>query len=349
MLSFLIPARQEEWLGRTIDSILCAVRGDVEIVAVLDGAWTDPPIPDHPQVRLVHLPQPIGQRAATNLAARIARGDYICKIDAHCTVAEGFDVEMVRAIDECGADTTVIPAMLNLHAFNWACRSCGAETYQGPMPVVCATCQGRGPFERVVYWDLNAGGVPGRAMRTEFWRFDHDLHFQYHGPVRTDQRKADVADVMSSIGACFVMRRDRFFVLGGLDEAHGSWGQYGTEIACKSWLSGGRQVVCRRTWFAHLFRTQGAGFGFPYSIKASEQESARQYSRRVWLNNLWRGQARPLSWLIDYFEPVRGWHAAGDPQESPDVRKKRLARLEAVRSAGAMFTAGAAAIALPIH
>jgi len=38
--------------------------------------------------------------------------------------------------------------------------------------------------------------------------------------------------------------------LEGLDERHGFWGQFGTEISCKSWLSGGRQVVNKKTWFA---------------------------------------------------------------------------------------------------
>lgn len=334
--SFLIPARNEEFCARTVEDILAHARGDFEIIVVLDGAWADPPIKDSQRVRIIYKPEPIGQRAATNLAARLATGKYICKLDAHCSIAEGFDCSMMAAVKECGRDTTAVPAMCNLHAFSWSC-ACGNETYQGPTPTICAKCQQPGPFKRVMYWDLNAGGVPGRKMRTEFWRFDSDIHFAYHGPVRPGQADAPIADVMSSVGACFVMRRDRFIEIGGLDEAHGSWGQFGVEIACKSWLSGGTHVVARNTWFAHLFRTQGGDFAFPYPMRGSDQERARKHSRHLWLGNNWPGQTRPLSWLIEHFAPIRGWHKPSERKEDEAVRVARMKRLEEVMAAGSKF------------
>jgi hypothetical protein len=112
--------------------------------------------------------------------------------------------------------------------------------------------------------------------------------------------------VMCFVGAAFFMQRSRFWELGGLDEGHGSWGQMGVEISCKSWLSGGRMVVNKKTWFAHLFRTQ-PGFGFPYEMHYADQERAREYSRDLWLNNKWEGQVLPLSWLVDKFAPVPDW------------------------------------------
>ena len=99
------------------------------------------------------------------------------------------------------------------------------------------------------------------------------------------------------------MPRDRFFAIDGLDEKHGSWGQFGVEIACKSWLSGGRQVVNKRTWFSHLFRTQGGDFSFPYQISGNDQDRAKAYSRDLWLNNKWEKAVRPLSWIIEKFNP----------------------------------------------
>lgn len=89
-----------------------------------------------------------------------------------------------------------------------------------------------------------------------------------------------------------------------MDEAHGSWGQMGVELACKSWLSGGRQVVNKRTWFSHLFRTQD-GFGFPYPNPGILQ--AREYSKKLWLGGEWPNAVRPLSWLIEHFAPAPGW------------------------------------------
>ena len=110
------------------------------------------------------------------------------------------------------------------------------------------------------------------------------------------------------------MHRDRYWELGGCDEAHGSWGQFGTEWACKSWLSGGKLITTRKTWFAHLFRTGnfrgafGGGSSFPYPISGKDQEYAKQYSRDLWLNDKWEGANYPLSWLVDKFKPVPDWH-----------------------------------------
>jgi hypothetical protein len=327
-LSVLIAARHEEWLARTIADVLEHSRADTEIIAVLDGQWAHPPIPDHPRVTLLYHPESLGQRAAVNEAARVSQARYVMKLDAHCAVDEGFDAKLIAADEELNRpDLTQIPAMYNLHAFNWKCQACGKETYQGPTPTGCL-CGAVGPFERVVYWDRIANGLPGREVRTEYWRFDHELHFQYHGPKRPEQRRKELADVMSSIGACWFMRRERFWQLGGLDEAHGSWGQLGTEIACKSWLSGGRQIVNKRTWYAHLFRTQGKDFGFPYDNPESAKTKARQYSQDLWFNHRWPGQMRPLSWLVDYFAPIRGWH---DPMGA-----EALARVHAPAQAPAL-------------
>ena len=321
-LAVLIPARNEMFLARTVADVVRQARGDTEVVVVLDGAWADPPVADHPRVQVVHHAIPIGQRAATNLAARLSDARYVMKLDAHCTVAEGFDVELVRAGDELGRDVTQIPRMYNLHAFDWVCEHCGARKYQGPTPTRCwvESCAEtsvallRSPaFRRDLVWQ------PRWRRRTDFARFDHELHFQYwSGYQERPEAQGDIADVMSSIGACFVIARDRFFELGGLDEAHGSWGQFGTEVACKSWLSGGRQVVNKRTWFAHLFRTQGGDFGFPYSNPQSVVDQARRYSRELWIGGRWSQAVRPLSWLVDKFAPVPDWEAvAAGPRPAP--------------------------------
>lgn len=297
-LSVLIPARNEQFLKNTIDDVLLNSRGDTEIIVVLDGAWPVEPIPVHPKVTVVYKSHSVGQRAAVNEAARLSQARYIMKLDAHCSVDEGFDVKLMA---DCKRDWTVIPRMFNLHVFDWVCLCCGHRTYQGGKPEKCERCN---------YPEFTMGMIwqPRLNRRTDFARFDNTLHFRYwRAYERRPESAGEIADVMCFVGACFFMERERYWELGGLDERHGSWGQMGVEISCKSWLSGGRMVVNKKTWFAHLFRTQ-PGFGFPYEIHHSDQERAREYSRDLWMNNKWEKAIYPLSWLVDKFAPVPDWH-----------------------------------------
>ncbi len=331
-VSFLITARNEMFLARTVADIQSKFEADSEIIVIADGGWPDPPLADSPHVHVVYRPQSIGQRAGTNEAARLASGRYVCKIDAHCSVEQGFDRKMFEAGERLGYEVTQIPAMCNLHAFDWECLQCHARTYQGPTPKHCEKCGATGSqsFERKMVWQKN-------NKRTEYWRFDHELHFQYWGDYKNrPDAKGDVVDVMSAIGACFFMRRDRFFELGGLDETHGSWGQFGTEIACKSWLSGGRHVVNKGTYFVHMFRTQGGDFGFPYPLSGRDVDKARSHSRKLWMENRWPGQVKPLSWMIEKFAPLPGWH---DPIGAD--------ALAAVMKAGEQFNGRGATVAVP--
>jgi len=297
-LSILIPSRNEEFLAKTIKNILENIKADTEIIAVCDGEWADPPIKDHPRVRLIYHSESIGQRAAVNEAAKLSNAKFVMKLDAHCSVDKGFDVKLM---EDCEYDWTVIPRMYNLHAFDWKCNKCGNQTYQGADPTSCEKCDNTKDFEKVIIWQRR------KSRRSDFARFDNNMKFQYWRAYgKRPEAKEDIADTMSSIGACFFMHRERFFDLGGLDEEHGSWGQFGTEIACKSQLSGGRHMANKKTWFAHMFRT-GKGFSFPYKQSGRQVQNARKYSNDIWKNNKWPLAVHDLQWLINKYAPVPDW------------------------------------------
>jgi hypothetical protein len=101
-LSICLPARNEQFLLNTVQDILKNKRGKTEIIIGLDGAWADPAIPQHPDVNIVYYPEAIGQRAITDRCVSLSRAKYVCKMDAHCSIAEGWDVEMIRAMKEAG-------------------------------------------------------------------------------------------------------------------------------------------------------------------------------------------------------------------------------------------------------
>ena len=291
-LSVIIPARNERFLNNTIQDVLTHSEGDTEIIAVLDGQLPVEPIPDNPRLSLIIHSKSVGQRAATNEAARLSSAKYLMKIDAHCSFDQGFDVKMMRLMEE---DITMVPVMRNLHAFDWVCED-GHRRYQGPSGP-CTEC-GK-PTTMDIVW------VAKTNPQSTAYRFDTDMHFQYHNEFGRAQ-KSDLTETMSLQGSCFMCTRDKYFELDLCSEDFNSWGQQGVEVACKTWLSGGRVLVNRTTWYAHMFRTQGGDFSFPYENPQSKVVENRSLSKELFAGDKWDKAIRPFNWLIDKFNPP-GW------------------------------------------
>lgn len=311
-LSILIPARNEEWLSRTVDDLIENSSERTEIIVGLDGQWANPPVKKHPRVTVVYFPKSIGQRACTNQLCRLSTAKYVAKTDAHCSFEKGFDEILMADMQD---DYTMIPTMKNLHIFDWVCDKCGNRWYQGRTPENCfadykaehknEACDSKN-FHREIIWKAKD------SPKSRFYRFDNTLHFQYWGALekRTGSENA-IAETMSAQGSFFMLTREKYWELNICDEGHGSWGQQGTEVACKTWLSGGKLVNNNRTWYAHLFRTQGGDFGFPYKNNTVTQ--AREYSKSFWKCNLeelkkkWPPAKHDLAWLLEKFAPIPGW------------------------------------------
>lgn len=311
-LSVLIPARNEHYydidlLAETITNVLANTSDRTEIIAVLDGYWPKQPLPVHSRVTILHHNQSIGQRAATNEAARIATGEYVMKLDAHCALDNNFDEKLLSTF---APHWTVTPALYNLLVFHWKCRACSWLKDQSPKPGKCKQCNGR-RFDQVKQWrprDGSEGTDVDRkgGKRTAYlsaWRFDTRLEYTQWGELAKRQT-GPIIDTMSLLGACWAMTRKRYREIEPSDERYGSWGQQGTEIACKTWLSGGELKTNTNTWFAHFFRVGGIGFPYP---DGGRKERAMARCREQWLENKWERQIHPLSWLIDKFSPVPDW------------------------------------------
>lgn len=321
-LSVLIPSRNEPYLGHTIADVLAHTTADTEIIAVCDGEWPVEPIPDHPRVQLIYLPTAIGQRAATNFAARLSTARYVMKLDAHCAVSPGFDATLIQGAEALGLDVTQIPVQYHLHIFNRRCTVCGYEEHHGP--TVCRRCHGVAETRWI--WErrqsrprLSTDEARGGYVQSTAWGFGPDLVFQYFGSYqqRPEGQQRPFSDTLSCLGACWFLARRRYWALGGLDEDHGGWGQMGTELGCKAWLSGGRMVVNHDAWFAHLFRTQGGSeWGFPYPLTQAEVNVARAYSQHLWTADRWPLAVRSLASLIEQFAPVPNWPLAQQEEQA---------------------------------
>jgi len=297
-LSILIPARNEIFLRKTVENILENMRGNTEILIGLDGEWAEPRIPTNDHVSILKFPNSIGQRAITNKLASISEAKYVMKVDAHCAFDEGFDIIMMEDMQD---GWTLTPKMYNLHGFDWVCSN-GHRRYQGKSGV-CEECGE--PTERDIVWMPRRWNGTKGSPETTAMLFDNTLRFGYWSGYKKKQGDGDIVETMSLLGACWMATREKYWELQLCDEKHGSWGQQGTEVACKTWLSGGKLMVTKRTWFAHMFRTQGGDFGFPYPNPGITK--ARRFSRDLWLNNKWDKAVHKLDWLIAKFAPVPGW------------------------------------------
>ena len=296
-LSILIPARNEEFLARTVEDILEHSEADTEIIVGLDGKWADPAIPQNDRVTVVYYPEALGQRAMTNQLCRLARGKYVMKLDAHCSLRQGFDKSMIKAFREVGDNVVMAPTMRNLHAFDWVCE-CGHTHYQDKGSI-CPKCQKE--MKKEMKW------IAKKKPESHSFCFDSEPHFQYFNEYKGKQ-VGDLVESMSLQGSCFMLTREKYWELNICDEEFGSWGSQGIEVACKFWLSGGRVIINKRTYYAHMFRTKSAnGFGFPYKQDESKIQGAKKKAKEMFFNNKWEGQKKPLRWLVEKFWPVKGW------------------------------------------
>ncbi len=294
-LSIIIPARNEMFLARTIDSILENIEGKTEVIAGLDGTWANPSIKDDPRVTILHVSESIGQRAMGNQLAALSKAKYVAKCDAHCAFDKGFDVKLMADMQD---DWTMVPTMRNLWAFDWVCPD-GHRRYQSPSGP-CKEC-GKETI-RDMKW------IGKERPQSNSYCFDPEPHFQYFRQFKTrPEAKGDLTETMSLQGSFWMMTREKYWGLGVCDEEFGSWGSQGIEVACKTWLSGGKVMVNHKTWYAHLFRTQGGDFGFPYPQKDSQVQAAKAKARDLFFNNKWDKAIHPISWLIEKFWPVPGW------------------------------------------
>lgn len=306
-LSILIPARNEMFLEKTIENILENIEANTEVIALLDGQWANPAIPQHPRVNVIYVPESIGQRAGTNMAAKLSKAKYLMKVDAHCAFDKGFDRKMIEFMEEHGDTTTAVPIMRNLWAFDWKCYHCGWKKYQGPTPQKCESCGKTDKIRRKMMW------VGKHNPQSWSYCFDADPHFQYfedwkHRPgIRDKANSEGWSETMSLQGSCFMATREKYWELKLSDEDLGNWGNQGIEVACKTWLSGGRVLVNHRTWYAHMFRTQGGDFGFPYHQSGKHVSRTKRRTWELFKDKKFHKQIHPVSWLVEKFWPVKGW------------------------------------------
>ena len=293
LTSVVIPARNEQFLPQTIKDVLAKARGEIEIIAVLEGYWPES-YPDDPDSRVsyIHSTKPRGMRGAINAGVAIARGEYVMKLDGHCMVAEGFDVVLAEV---CQDNWVCVPTRQRLDPLNWVIDN-----------------GGRPPIN-YLYMDRSNDGVNFKEWREK----NKDRSFD---EIRVD-------DILSCQGSCYFLPRDYFYELELLDEEHyGTFRKDPQEVCFKAWCSGGRVVRVKDTWYAHLHK--GKRFGRGYSTDRADWAKGDEYVKRWFTDSAWDKQTKPFSWLMQKFKDMPGWEDYEPETAQPAVIVQPAAAVE---------------------
>lgn len=222
--SIIIPARCEKDINllRTIDSIHENATGEYEIIVGFNG----PPFYDFPDVLSVKLPRDVGIKNNINILCAMAEGEYIYKTDAHCRFGKGFD-EILQA--DMQKDWIVMPRF-KIIKDDWSIQMRdGHEEFYDYFHLCCPFTDPRG-------FRFKAGG---------------------HWKEKTTERLDTLIDETPQIhGSGWFINKDHYFKLGGFPcidpEGHA---QEPIWLALKNQLEGGKVMVNKKTWYAHLHQS----------------------------------------------------------------------------------------------
>lgn len=275
MLSVIIPSRNEIFLDKTIKDILLKAEGEIEVIPILDG-YTPETFVEDSRVRYIHFPERQGMRAGINAGVALSKGKYLMKSDAHCMYEQGFDLKLKA---DCDEDWISVPLRHRLDAEKWDLQ---------PQPAW------KRPF---CYGYMDSPFRPEQSMQNANWLAKD-----------RDESLSDklIDDNMIFQGSCWFMHKSHFRRIGDFElEHYWGWEQEPQELVCKTWLSGGRVIVNKKVWYAHLHK--GPTYGRMYYMDRSAVDSGHRYSAKYWLNNEWPGQIHKFEWLIDKFWPIPTW------------------------------------------
>jgi len=148
---------------------------------------------------------------------------------------------------------------------------------------------------------------PRYRLNVETWqREGESKEFQYieRGTLKgrdwheyADRVKGQILiDLLTFQGSCWFMKRSWFDKIGGLDDVNYGWsGREAQEVCLKTWLSGGRCILDRNTWYAHWDKPKEH-----VVMRGIERRKSIAYAQQFWTED-------KLLPLIERFKPVPSW------------------------------------------
>jgi glycosyltransferase involved in cell wall biosynthesis len=275
-VSIIIPARGEKQvnLNRTLNSIFDNATGEIEVIVGFDGTGIlEVGIGN---IKVINFPSTIGIKTNINAMAAMATGKYIYKSDAHCRFGKGFDEILKADMEE---DWIVMPRF-KIIKDDWQVQMRdGQEEFYDYFYLCCPFTDPRG-------FRFKAGG---------HWPERTKEHFVSHPTV----------DETPQIhGSGWFMTKDHYFELGGFPniDPYGH-AQEPIWLALKNWLMGGKVMVNKKTWYAHLHQ-QGNKRG--YTMDKEQENKSYKIAAEHFVGD--KGHyPHNFEWFVDKFMPMPTW------------------------------------------
>jgi glycosyltransferase involved in cell wall biosynthesis len=290
-VSIIIPDRNgQPYLQQTIDSLLANAEGDIEVIVVCDGLWPSPLLTDDPRVSIIYHGTPhnnLGMRESINKGVALSKGKYIFKIDEQCIVDKGYDTKLKA---DCDDNWIVIPRRYRL---DWDAFEIDRNDSRPPVDYMYLAYPYERPFDKTC-------GLHGSEWKERYY----------------ERKDIMIDDTMSWQGSAYFMTRKHWdTTIIELDTEHyGNFTQEAQELGNKTWLSGGRLVVNKNTWYAHGHKgKRGKGYGFSneqYKRHMEGTEKGRLFCIDYWVNNKHLRENpdwKTFDWLLEKFQPVPTW------------------------------------------
>jgi len=292
LLSVLIPSRNCRYVAPTVEDIFKKAAGEIEIIVMLDNYWPNPPIKEDPRLTIVHKNRVGGMRHSLNLAASLAKGKYLMKCDDHCIFGEGFDEILQKDMED---NWLVNPSRYALNEKEWT--------------------RGRGPTEYLyITYPYIKDNLYGNGLHGKKWLgedgFGKNMGWNefYWREINWADKKID--DMMTFQGSCWFVSRDYYFKIGQLDEIHCDLMENEPqELGFKFWLSGGRCIVNKNTWFAHMHKNEREldSHGRTWKLSYEAMRETGRFQTWYWMHDKWPLATRKMRWFVEHFWPIPGW------------------------------------------
>ena len=278
-VSVIIPVRKELYLRETVKDLYANAADEIEVLVVLDGEPPEYKIPRRKGLRTLRNKTVIGMRDCINAAAEVATGEYLMKLDAHCSIGEGWD-GILKA--DCEDNWIVIPRRFWFDATTWQIKD---RPHVDAMSYIYPYLR---PYK------------PRLTCRPD-------------EPRQAQQDDNGIVEDMGFQGSCWFMTAKHFERLGGMDSvAYGTFTAESHEIGLKTQLGPWEGSVMRNkdTWYAHWSKPNSHWRADPETagrVTDQERETTKAYNFDYWWNNRWEERVHDFDWLVDKFWPLPGW------------------------------------------